>query len=409
VRCLSDRNVWVSAASVVVTLTLSAISAEAYMGGPVRVDIPGVDLATNKVYYYRTFNDESGAGPEFWFFDLNSQHPEEAQRAPSLDYAGNDFWREELGISPAWQALSSQITPLGSFESFDLRVRLTADSVGVDTLWYVPIYKGHLRIEEPRFGAIRDLTIFCEPMIVIRGLYEIPGRSEAVIVVSYKGQAYGCEEVDQPILLTAAQARPESSGFEGENSGNAGGPPRAFSFDETPHCCGTSGQFIARLAEIGSPERPVFWYLSLEYLGIGRPAEVWLVSLNRSNPTQPIRYIVPSADSLHGGWETWRTVSRLKGRRAWLSSLRDVDIALHFKTHSIGQDSAGSGPRYLCELAAETPRGAGQVTFTTSQDRIVQIRGVYPLPASADLIVVTHTGIARRDSQEDIPIVLYPK
>ena len=45
----------------------------------------------------------------------------------------------------------------------------------------------------------------------VRGVYEIPGRTELLVVLTYTGRRYGCEGVDVPVIST--RTSPQGDGL----------------------------------------------------------------------------------------------------------------------------------------------------------------------------------------------------
>jgi len=65
----------------------------------------------------------------------------------------------------------------------------------------VPVHEIHVQLRAgSRIGNV-DTTAYCEPLVTVKALYRIPGRKERLSILSFIGRAYGCEEVDVPVLL----------------------------------------------------------------------------------------------------------------------------------------------------------------------------------------------------------------
>jgi hypothetical protein len=393
-----------SAAFVVLGLVLYlvvAAPAHAYMGGPIRAHIAGLEPEEQRVYYYLTSHDESGAGPEVWFFGLEYNNPGQPRRARSLEGSYRDAWREELGISDAWRSLSSELKPLYPLQRFRLAIGLRADSAGRDSLWMSPRYDGHLVLEGEGVGQAIDLTMFCHPMIRVRGPYGIPGRPEAIAVVSYKGLAYGCEEVEEPILLVPTidvdrriptmygEARPAT--WKERSFGRFG------------------RQFVAHFGELGPSDNAEGWYFVSSYV-MADPPQVWLVNLEDHSSKQSVRYRASDADSSEDGWDAWKNVRALGGRQTEIHCTEDFDLNLHLVADSVGVDSTWGVPHYKGQLLVETPDGVGAVNLEMFCNTLVQIRGVYRLPERSELVVfVSYTASASGCEEWDVPIVIYSR
>jgi len=48
-----------------------------------------------------------------------------------------------------------------------------------------------------------ELTTYDDTMLALRGAYEVPGRPHVVVILTYRGRAYGSEEVEIPLLISA--------------------------------------------------------------------------------------------------------------------------------------------------------------------------------------------------------------
>ena len=177
---------------------------EAYTGGPVEAYVAGIEPTEHRVYYVLSFIDDSGRAPQVWFFDLDASDPTRATRARSLERPEGSRPPEDGIISDAWLQFARRIEPLKGLRAFDLSIDLKADSARADTLAGgvpIPRYNAHVAVHAGRGSRELDLTMFCDTLIHVAGIFEIPGRSEFLIVLTYKGQAYYCELVDLPILI----------------------------------------------------------------------------------------------------------------------------------------------------------------------------------------------------------------
>jgi hypothetical protein len=195
----------VTAFAVLLGLAVQIAVAEAYTGGPVQAYIAGIEPTQHRVYYVLSFNDESGTPPQIWFFDLDASDPTRAIRARSLERPEGSPAPEDGRISDAWLQFVPRIQRLRGLRDFDLNIDLKTDSAGVDTLLRVTRYNAHLALRAQAGSRELDLTMFCDTLIHAAGMYEIPGRPESIVVLTYKGQAYYCELVDLPILIRAGQ------------------------------------------------------------------------------------------------------------------------------------------------------------------------------------------------------------
>ena len=140
--------------------------------------------------------------PQVWLVDLaGGESAQPVPYAPFVSASRDSVWR-------AWTALTGpggKRTELRGLDDFDLELRLRADSVGVDTLCGATSFQGRLVAEAAGGAGMIDLEIFCDTLIQVRGVYQLPGRPERVIFISYKGEARGCREVDIPIVIRVEQ------------------------------------------------------------------------------------------------------------------------------------------------------------------------------------------------------------
>lgn len=182
-----------------VLITAAAPPAIAYTGGPIPAYIGGLEPKEQRAYYYLVDHSGAAIGPRVWHFDLDGASPEKPVSASQFD--GRDGVRLKDSRSDAWLTLASGLLPLPPLDQFDLRIALSGERAGQDSLWMTPRYKGSLLVETRRIGRTGDITLYCEAMIRIRGPYGIPRRPEAIVVITCKGRAYGCEEIERPVLL----------------------------------------------------------------------------------------------------------------------------------------------------------------------------------------------------------------
>lgn len=380
----------------------------AYMGGAIRAHVAGFEPATNRVYYYLTYHDESGAGPEVWFFDLDGDYPSQPNRAPYFEGSVEDYWRSGENVNKAWQSLSVGLIPLPASDRFDLRISWSLDSVGVDSDWGSDIFDGHLTLDGNEIGQASELRVFCEPMMSMRALYSIPGRREAVAVITYIGRSYGCEEVELPVLLTAAGAEALSRQAEPTQREARVSAAKQVIFDkrQARGCC--ANQFVGYYAQSLSSPDSLVWYLSWYEVMLTKP-QLWSVSLNGNHPKEPIRIDREPMDSMRTGWEEWDNAARAEGRRSKLYSAAPVDLTLHLRAERMGVDSLMGAPRYACEVSISTPTGSGRLNLTTFCSTLIQARGVFSLPEDCRLLVLTYTGEPAGCKETDVPLVVYPK
>jgi hypothetical protein len=136
--------------------------------------------------------------PQVWLVDLDGDRP--AQPVPYAPFSSDcpdSVWK-------AWERLAhleGKRTELRGLEGFDLEIHLRADSVGVDTLCDGTTFRGVLVAESAGGAGTISLTMFCDTLIRIRGMYQLPARPERIVFITYKGTACECQEVDLPVVI----------------------------------------------------------------------------------------------------------------------------------------------------------------------------------------------------------------
>lgn len=194
---MSTRLLAISAMALGIAAAPGTVSA--YTGGPVRVVIEGYEPREAKVFY-RTFgHDESGSPPQVYYLDLGGVRPERAVRAPSLEDSCD--YCSGLATTRAWRALTRRLVPLPVEPQMELCIRATtspAEGAGPNG---EPRFLIAVEIESAGLHGHERVEAWCRPLIGVHGLYRIPGRAETLVVLSRIGRAYGCEEVDLPVLL----------------------------------------------------------------------------------------------------------------------------------------------------------------------------------------------------------------
>jgi len=112
--------------------------------------------------------------------------------------------REERASEHAWQRwleLYRRLVPLQGLRETEFTVRVHAESTGVDTNWNATRFAAHVEIRTPTGVRAFDLQSFCQPVVRVQGIYRVPRRQELLMIMSYVGRSYGCEEVDLPVLF----------------------------------------------------------------------------------------------------------------------------------------------------------------------------------------------------------------
>ncbi len=188
----------IAVASSVVAAVCMGSSAAGYTGGPVRVLEIGYDSTEAKILWRTDAFDESGDAPQVWYVDLNGSRPTQPIRAPSLEVMQNGAWM-------AWARTAARLKWLRGVARFDVRLTVAAESTGVDRIHEVPRYKVDITLATERGQRNITREAFCQPLVRVRALYDVPGRSEQVAVISCIGRAYGCEEVEEVVVVPESE------------------------------------------------------------------------------------------------------------------------------------------------------------------------------------------------------------
>jgi hypothetical protein len=90
---------------------------------------------------------------------------------------------------------------LKAVPDFSLSVDVQSDSTSTDPDWNVTRFALSVTIRIGDEVGTLNVEAVCEPLVRVRGLFEIPGRPERVVLVSYIGRRDGCEEIDTLVLI----------------------------------------------------------------------------------------------------------------------------------------------------------------------------------------------------------------
>jgi hypothetical protein len=184
-------------------LTLAVVlivpPASAYTGGPIRAEMVRYDSSAARVYFRLQAYDESAPLPEIHYLDLNGPKPRRPIRATWLEPSQTEHG--EIRHNPDWSELANRSLVLQAVSDYRLSIEVHSDSVSVDPDWNVTRFSVSVRIQVEDSVGTLNVEAVCEPLVRVRALYEIPGRSERVVLVSYVGRRDGCEEVDTLVLI----------------------------------------------------------------------------------------------------------------------------------------------------------------------------------------------------------------
>ena len=174
--------------------------AGAYTGGPVRATIEGFDRLGNKIFFTTKAYDESGEPARVFYFALAGPDPTHPVRAATLEQPDSTAY-SEIPVKK-WSDLKHRLTPLQAQRDFRLIADVTSDSTGTAKEYRPTRFAIHARLRAGSLSRKLELVGYCQPLFRVQGLYRVPGREERLAVVSVIGRAYGCEEVELPVLLT---------------------------------------------------------------------------------------------------------------------------------------------------------------------------------------------------------------
>jgi hypothetical protein len=181
----------------------------AYTGGPSRVHVEGYDSSEGKLFYVVQTESESDEPDEAFYFFLKGSSPAKAIRAKSLESPTNETTPPEVALR--WKELRKRLLPLkplpqGRFVAIE--VEQASKPKGRGPTWNVRQFDLAIKISLENCGAESDILTFCGSVVRIKSAYTIPGRAEILVVLAYTGIAYGCEEVETPLILLCKDATP---------------------------------------------------------------------------------------------------------------------------------------------------------------------------------------------------------
>ncbi len=189
---------WVLAPAVMAIQLWTAV-AVGYTGGPVHAELVGYDPTEKKVYYRLQAFDESGEAARIFYFDLSRVFQSRPVRKPSLEQPS--AFDSSAVISRRWTRLAKRLVPLHKRLDFHIDMEARLESLRVDPFRGQTVYRCRIELRKGKLrGALAD-TAFCRPVANHDAPYQIPGRPEMVVIVSFIGRPYGCEYVDVPVLI----------------------------------------------------------------------------------------------------------------------------------------------------------------------------------------------------------------
>jgi hypothetical protein len=156
------------------------------------------DSTEARVYFRLQAHDEEMPLPEIYYLDLNGERPRRPIRAPSLEPTRP---YRTIRNSPEWAEIVHRSLYHKAIPDYRLSLDVHSDSVSVVPDWNVTRFALSVRIQIGDSIGTLQVEAVCQPLVRVRALYEIPGRTERIVLVSYVGRPYGCEEVDTLVLI----------------------------------------------------------------------------------------------------------------------------------------------------------------------------------------------------------------
>jgi hypothetical protein len=157
------------------------------------------DSTEARVYFRLQAHDEEWPLPEIHYLDLSAKKPRRPIRAPWLEPSETNYGK--VRNNPKWSEVVPRSLVLKAISDYRLSLDVHSDSLSVDPDWNVTRLALSVHIQVGDSIGTLEVEAVCQPLVRVRGLYEIPGRAERIVIVSYVGRAYGCEEVDTLVLI----------------------------------------------------------------------------------------------------------------------------------------------------------------------------------------------------------------
>ena len=179
------------------SLTAVPAPVAAHAGGPWGVELGGYESRDRKIYFRIHEAGESGSPPRAYYFTLGDPGAREPIRARSLEDPDTTF--AARWDPPAWRMLCARLVPLQTAEGYELCTTIRAapgpaGEAGAVYRLQVDLVSGDRR-------AKRDLRGSCHSLVAARGVYEIPGRAERLVILTYSGRGCTCEDIEEVVLL----------------------------------------------------------------------------------------------------------------------------------------------------------------------------------------------------------------
>ena len=183
-------------------LTILSAIAHPASGRPLRAYLLGREIDGRGLYYVQFVTGDDRRGGH-WLVNLNTGGRSPQQQAPQ----GHPAIPNGEVYDLSWP----ELTLLPCAKDFDLRLSLTADSVGVDTLWYSahgstiqPCYSCLLAVTLDGRSTTVPLTIYGDTSAKAWGVFEIPQHRDRIVLISYAEGRYRAEG-NLPVVIPMDQ------------------------------------------------------------------------------------------------------------------------------------------------------------------------------------------------------------
>lgn len=190
-----------------ILLAATAAAAAAYHGGPEYVEVLGWDPAERRVYCAIHDLSEAVYPDGLVYFSLDSLH---ASRPTRVGWSRQDGLPDSVRQA-RWNRVVERLRPLvlvaGPAMPRGSRV-LVADSVATPDEGKVPRFRVRVGSAGDVGAPSLEVITYYEPTVTFPRVYQVPGRAERLVVLSFIGQTYGAEEVQVPVLLRGRSTPP---------------------------------------------------------------------------------------------------------------------------------------------------------------------------------------------------------
>lgn len=187
-----------SAQCAFLVVAVVAAPALATTGGEQLARALGWDPIAKRVYVQSIIVDESGEFGQVFYFALDSKEPTKVKRlAWSVANYNDSIAAQRL------RALERRLRPMVLEDATSIPKVVIARMDTVRTPYYVgPRFVVHLSVWRNRFRKVLEITTYREPTVVLHRIYQVPGREESIVILSFIGIPHeGGYETQIPVLV----------------------------------------------------------------------------------------------------------------------------------------------------------------------------------------------------------------